>query len=75
MQSRHDGGGPASAPPATHPRPVTVPAIRAAKGSDKTALQRLRAVVEDFRGAFGWATPLVKGVAAACVPAVAALIK
>lgn len=50
-------------------------AIRAARPDDKTALKRLRGAVEDFRGAFGWAAPLVKGVVAACVPGVAALIK
>jgi hypothetical protein len=50
-------------------------AIRAAKANDRTALKRLRAAVEDFRGAFGWTAPLLKGVLAVCLPGVAALIK
>lgn len=50
-------------------------AVRAARPDDKTALKRLRGAVEDFRGAFGWAAPLAKGLVAACLPGIGALLK
>lgn len=49
-------------------------ALKDAAGGQKSALARLRAVVEDIRGAFGWTAPLLKQLCALCAPALAALL-